>query len=329
MKKILVTGADGFIGSHLIEALVKKNFKVKAFTFYNFKSSNGWLDNIDKKILDNLEIIQGDIRDQNHVKQEMKNVDLVFHLAALIGIPYSYKAVQSYIDTNIYGTFNILNAAKENNIKKVIITSSSEVYGTAQKIPIDESHPLSAQSPYAATKIAADQLALSYYKSYGLPITIIRPFNTFGPRQSLRAVIPTIITQILKKKIVKIGNTKPTRDYVFVEDTVRAFLKTINNNKISGEVINIGNNFEISINDILRILKKNEKFSIIKDDSRIRKKESEVYRLYSSNKKALRLLDWKPKYKGIQGFEIGLQRTFEWFKNDNNYLKYNSDYYNI
>ena len=245
MKKILVTGADGFIGSHLIEALVKKNFKVKAFTFYNFKSSNGWLDNIDKKILDNLEIIQGDIRDQNHVKQEMKNVDLVFHLAALIGIPYSYKAVQSYIDTNIYGTFNILNAAKENNIKKVIITSSSEVYGTAQKIPIDESHPLSAQSPYAATKIAADQLALSYYKSYGLPITIIRPFNTFGPRQSLRAVIPTIITQILKKKIVKIGNTKPTRDYVFVEDTVRAFLKTINNNKISGEVINIGNNFEI------------------------------------------------------------------------------------
>ena len=329
MKKILVTGADGFIGSHLIEALVKKNFKVKAFTFYNFKSSNGWLDNIDKKILDNLEIIQGDIRDQNHVKQEMKNVDLVFHLAALIGIPYSYKAVQSYIDTNIYGTFNILNAAKENNIKKVIITSSSEVYGTAQKIPIDESHPLSAQWPYAATKIAADQLALSYYKSYGLPITIIRPFNTFGPRQSLRAVIPTIITQILKKKIVKIGNTKPTRDYVFVEDTVRAFLKTINNNKISGEVINIGNNFEISIKDILRILKKNEKFSIIKDDSRIRKKESEVYRLYSSNKKALRLLDWKPKYKGIQGFEIGLQRTFEWFKNDNNYLKYNSDYYNI
>jgi dTDP-glucose 4,6-dehydratase len=329
MKKILVTGADGFIGSHLIEALVKKNFKVKAFTFYNFKSSNGWLDNIDKKILDNLEIIQGDIRDQNHVKQEMKNVDLVFHLAALIGIPYSYKAVQSYIDTNIYGTFNILNAAKENNIKKVIITSSSEVYGTAQKIPIDESHPLSAQSPYAATKIAADQLALSYYKSYGLPITIIRPFNTFGPRQSLRAVIPTIITQILKKKIVNIGNMKPTRDYVFVKDTVRAFLKTINNNKISGEVINIGNNFEISIRDILNILRKNEKFNIIKDHSRIRTKESEVYRLYSSNKKALRLLGWEPKYKGIKGFEIGLQETFDWFKNDKNYLKYNSDIYNI
>lgn len=329
MKKILVTGADGFIGSHLIESLVKKNFKVKAFTFYNFKSSNGWLDNLDKKILDNLEVIQGDIRDQNHIKQEMKNIDLVFHLAALIGIPYSYKAVQSYIDTNIYGTFNILNAAKENNVKKIIITSSSEVYGNAQKIPIDENHPLSAQSPYAATKIAADQLALSYYKSYGLPVTIIRPFNTFGPRQSLRAVIPTIITQILKKKIVKIGNTKPTRDYVFVEDTVRAFLKTINNNKILGEVINIGNNFEISIKDILKNLKKNQKFRIIKDVSRIRTKESEVYRLYSSNKKALKLLNWKPKYKGIQGFKIGLQRTFEWFKNDNNYLKYNSDHYNI
>ena len=231
--KILVTGACGFIGSHLVEQLIKKNFNVKAFTFYNARGSNGWLDNIDKKLKKDFEIIQGDIRDQDFLVNNTRKVDVIFHLAALIGIPYSYNASKSYLDTNVYGTYNVLNAAKTNNVSKTIVTSTSEVYGSAQTIPITENHRLSAQSPYAASKIGADQLALSFNKSFGLPVTIIRPFNTFGPRQSSRAIIPSIVTQIIKNKnIVKVGNLNPTRDFTYVEDTVNAYLKTIKNMQI-------------------------------------------------------------------------------------------------
>ncbi len=330
--KILVTGACGFIGSHLVEQLIKKNFSVKAFTFYNARGSNGWLDNIDKKLKKDFEIIQGDIRDQDFLVNNTRKVDVIFHLAALIGIPYSYNASKSYLDTNVYGTYNVLNAAKTNNVSKTIVTSTSEVYGSAQTIPITENHRLSAQSPYAASKIGADQLALSFNKSFGLPVTIIRPFNTFGPRQSSRAIIPSIVTQIIKNKnIVKVGNLNPTRDFTYVEDTVNAYLKTIKNKNISGEVINLGNNFEISINDILKILKKDfgYKFEIVIDKKRIRVKNSEVNRLYASNLKAKKILKWKPEHSKLSGFKKGLEKTIKWFKDPKNLKFYNPDVYSI
>jgi len=329
---ILVTGADGFIGSHLVEKLVKQNYNVKAFTFYNSRNSNGWLDNIDKKILKDLNLVSGDIRDYDFLNQQTKKIDVILHLAALIGIPYSYKATKSYIDTNITGTYNILNVAKSNNISKTIITSTSEVYGTAKKVPILESHSLNAQSPYAASKIAGDQLALSFYRSFGLPVSIIRPFNTFGPRQSARAIIPTIITQLIKNKNkIKLGNLKPTRDFTYVDDTVDAFIRSIKTNKINGEVINIGNKFEISIKDILEIMKKDfgYNFKVEIDKKRIRKKNSEVYRLFSSNAKAEKILKWTPKYSGLSGFKKGLQKTISWFNKAENIRYYNSNIYNI
>ena len=330
--RILVTGACGFIGSHLVEQLVKKNHKVRAFTFYNSKNSNGWLENIDKNVLKNIDTVSGDIRDYEFLKKQTKNIDVIFHLAALVGIPYSYQAVQSYIDTNITGTYNILNAAKTNNISKTIITSTSEVYGTAKEVPILESHPLNAQSPYAASKISADQLALAFYKSYGLRVGIVRPFNTFGPRQSARAIIPTIITQLLKKnKTIKLGNLKPTRDFTYVEDTANAFISTIKNNKIFGEVVNFGNSFEISIKDILEIFKKDFRynFNIKLDKKRVRAKNSEVFRLLASNKKAKKLLRWRPKYDGLNGFKKGLEKTIKWFSDNRNLSQYNSKDYNI
>ena len=329
---ILVTGACGFIGSHLVEKLVKKNHNVRAFTYYNSRNSHGWLDNIDKKIFKDLKVISGDIRDHDFLQQQTKKVDVIFHLAALIGIPYSYYAPKSYIDTNVTGTYNVLNAAKINNVSKTIITSSSEVYGTAQEVPILESHQLSAQSPYAASKIAADQLALSFYKSYGLPVTIIRPFNTFGPRQSARAIIPTIITQLRKKQnIIKLGNLSPTRDFTYVDDTVEAFVSCLGNKKISGEVFNIGNNFEISIKNILKIIEKDFgfQFEVSLDKKRIRAKKSEVYRLFSSNVKAKKILKWSPKYNGLKGFKRALEKTMNWFKDSKNIKYYKSDIYNI
>ncbi len=329
--KIFVTGADGFIGSHLVERLIKLGHKVKAFTFYNFRGSNGWLDSIDKKLLKDLHIISGDIRDYNFLEKQTKDVDVIYHLAALIAIPYSYHSPQSYIDTNITGTYNILKSTQKNNISKILITSTSEVYGTAQTVPIKENHSLNAQSPYAATKIAADQLALSFYKSFNLPVTILRPFNTYGPRQSARAVIPSIISQLVnKKKFIKIGNLKPTRDFTYVEDTVEAFVLTLKKN-LSGEVINIGNQFEISIKGILDIFKKDfgYDFRVVIDKKRIRSKTSEVFRLLASDAKARKLLNWKPKYKGIVGFKKGLERTVEWFSNHDNLRLYNSDIYNI
>jgi len=306
--KIFVTGADGFIGSHLVENLVSLGHKVHALTLYNSRGFNGWLDSVDKKILQDVNIISGDIRDYNFLERQTKGADVIFHLAALISIPYSYYSPKSYIDTNIIGTYNVLQSSQKNNISKVIITSTSEVYGTAQSIPINESHPLNAQSPYAATKIGADQLALSFYKSFNLPVTILRPFNTYGPRQSARAVIPTIISQLINKnKSIRIGNLSPKRDFTFVEDTVQAFVLALKKN-ISGEVINIGSRFEISIQGILDIFKKdfNYDFKVVIDRKRIRPKKSEVFRLLASDSKARKLLNWQPQYKGIIGFKKGL-----------------------
>jgi dTDP-glucose 4,6-dehydratase len=329
--KVFVTGADGFIGSHLVERLIKLGHKVKAFTFYNFKGSNGWLDSIDKKLLKNLHIISGDIRDYSFLEKHTKGSDAIYHLAALIAIPYSYHSPQSYIDTNITGTYNILKSSQKNYISKIIITSTSEVYGTAQTVPIKENHSLNAQSPYAATKIAADQLALSFYKSFDLPVTILRPFNTYGPRQSARAVIPTIISQLVNRnKFIKIGNLSPTRDFTYVDDTVEAFILALKKN-ISGEVINIGNKFEISIKGILDIFKKdfNYDFKVVIDEKRIRSKKSEVFRLLASDLKAKKLLHWEPRYHGIKGFKKGLEKTIEWFSKPDNIRLYKSDIYNI
>lgn len=329
---ILVTGACGFIGSHLVEKLVKKGYNVTAFTFYNARGSNGWLDNIDKRIKKNINIIQGDIRDHDFFVTCSKKIDIILHLAALIGIPYSYYAPKSYIDTNITGTYNVLNAAKINGIEKTVVTSTSEVYGTAQSTPITESHPLNAQSPYAASKIAADQLALSFYRSFKLPVAIIRPFNTFGPRQSSRAIIPTIITQVLQNKgKIKLGNLSPTRDFTFVEDTAESFIKAIRNKKLSGETINIGNSFEISIAGIIKIMKEDFgfDFDVILDKKRVREKKSEVFRLLASNQKARKILKWKPDYEGIKGFRIGLKKTIEWFNDPKNLKDYNSKFYSI
>ena len=329
--RIFVTGADGFIGSHLVERLVKLGHSVKAFTFYNFKSSNGWLDYLDKKLIKNLDIVSGDIRDYDFLEKKIKGSEIVYHLAALIAIPYSYHSPRSYIDTNVIGTYNILQSSKKNNISKIIITSTSEVYGTAQSVPIKENHSLNAQSPYAATKIAADQLALSFYKSFDLPVTILRPFNTYGPRQSARAVIPTIISQLISgNKYIKIGNLKPTRDFTYVEDTVDAFVLALKKN-LSGEVINIGNKFEISIKSILDIFKKdfNYDFKVVIDEKRARPKKSEVFRLLASDFKAKKLLHWKPRYQGIAGFKMGLEKTIEWFCKPDNIRLYNSDIYNI
>jgi len=329
--KVLVTGACGFIGSHLVETLVHKGHDVKAFTFYNSRGSNGWIDNLDKKLLKQIEVISGDIRDYHFLEKQSKNIDILFHLAALIAIPYSYQSPKIYIDTNIMGTYNILRCSQKNNVSKTIITSTSEVYGTAQKIPITEDHQLSAQSPYAATKIAADQLALSFYKSYNLPLTILRPFNTFGPRQSARAVIPTIISQLLNKnKILKIGNLSPTRDFTYIEDTVDAFISAIKSKNL-GEIINVGSKFEISIKDILNIFKKDfgYNFDIMIDKERIRPEKSEVQRLFSSDIKARKLLGWKPKYNGLLGFKKGLEKTLNWFSDTENIKLYKSNIYNI
>ena len=320
-KKIFVTGADGFIGSHLCELLVKDNYDVTALTLYNSFNTKGWLDTIDKNILKNINCIAGDIRDKEIIKSGMRGSDCVLHLAALIAIPYSYISPKSYIDTNILGTYNLLQAARDLGISRVIHTSTSEVYGSAQSVPIDENHRLEGQSPYAATKISADQIALSFYKSFQLPVAIIRPFNTYGPRQSQRAIIPTIISQINNnKKIVKLGNIKPTRDFSFVSDTAKAFELSINAKNILGEVINIGSNFDISMEDtfnlIVNLMKKEVTLQISKE--RIRPKKSEVTRLLASNKKAKKLLKWSPKYGGINGFKKGLQETINWFSDSKN-----------
>lgn len=326
--KILVTGADGFIGSHLVEALVIKGYKVKAFVFYNSFSSWGWLDSLPEKVISKIEIFSGDIRDPNGVREAISDCSYVFHLAALISIPYSYHSPDSYIDTNIKGTLNVLQASKSFNLKRVLITSTSEVYGTAIKIPIDEKHPKQAQSPYSASKIGADAISDSFYRSFNLPVTIVRPFNTFGPRQSARAIIPTIISQLLNNQIeIKLGDLSPTRDFVYVKDTVEAFIKIADTDKTIGHEVNIASETEISIKDLtnILILNINPNAKIIEDKLRLRPKKSEVFRLYGSNKKLTTYTNWKQNYL----FEDAIKETIKWFSNSENLNLYKSNIYNV
>jgi dTDP-glucose 4,6-dehydratase len=328
--KILVTGSDGFIGSHFCEKLVKKGFKVRAFTFYNALNNRGCLEYVEPKILKKMEIVSGDIRDPFEMDKAVKSCDYVVNLAALIGIPYSYVAPKNYLDTNVIGTLNMLEASRKHNVKRIILTSTSEVYGTAQQIPINEKHPLNAQSPYAASKIASDQLGLSYYNSFGLPVVIIRPFNTFGPRQSARAIIPSILLQVFNGlKYVKLGNVNPTRDFNFIDDTVNAFLKILFTKKnISGEVINIGSGHEISIKNLFFLIKKILKKDILIQQVNLRKrnKSTEVERLIADNRKAKKILKWQGKYVGIKGLELGLYKTINWFSNKDNIKKFKNIY---
>jgi NAD dependent epimerase/dehydratase len=331
-KKVLVTGADGFIGSHLTEALVRLGCEVRAFVYYNSFNSWGWLDTVSPDVRGEFEVFAGDIRDPHGVKAGMKGCDVVFHLAALIAIPYSYHSPDTYVDTNIKGTLNVLQAARDLGTAKVIHTSTSEVYGTARFVPITEEHPLQGQSPYAATKIGADQLALSFYRSFGTPVAIIRPFNTYGPRQSARAVIPTIITQIAAgQKQIKLGAIHPTRDFNYVKDTVSGFIAMAESEKSIGEVINIGSNYEISIGDTARMIAElmGTEVEIITDNQRVRPKLSEVERLWADNTKARRLLGWRPQYAGLDGLKRGLAETIEWFTKPENLALYKAGVYNI
>lgn len=325
-EKILVTGADGFIGSHLTEELVKQGFDVKAFSLYNSFNTWGWLDTLSQDIMENVEVFTGDIRDPNGVREAMKGTDAVFHLAALVAIPFSYHSPDAYVDTNIKGTLNVLQAAKQLELDKVLITSTSEVYGTAQYVPIDESHPYQGQSPYSATKIGADRLAESFYRSFGLLVAIVRPFNTYGPRQSARAVIPTIITQLLAgKEEIKLGSLTPTRDFNFVKDTARGFIEIYRSDKTIGEEINIATQNEISIGELAEELIRqiNPQAKIVCDEERLRPEKSEVNRLLGSNEKIKRLTEWEPCFT----FEEGLAQTIDFFRD--NLGKYKVDIYNI
>jgi len=330
MNKVLLTGADGFIGSHLSEKLIAEGYDVKALVQYNSFGTWGWLDSIDKKIVDQIEIVSGDIRDPHLCNSLVKDCNKVLHLAALIAIPYSYSAPHQYVETNISGTCNLLQSAILNGVEKFIQTSTSEVYGTAQYVPIDEGHPLSGQSPYAASKIGADQLALSFYNSFNLPLTVIRPFNTYGPRQSARAVIPSIIIQLIKGKKISMGGLSPTRDFNFVTDITRGFIASLEPDKALGEVINLGSNYEVSIKDTALLIAEvmQRDIEIEQSAERLRPKNSEVERLFSSNNKAKDLLDWVPEYSGLEGLRRGLEETINWFSLEENLKLYKSDIYN-
>ncbi|NLZ83747.1 MAG: SDR family NAD(P)-dependent oxidoreductase [Clostridiales bacterium] len=324
--KVLVTGADGFIGSHLTESLLEEGYDVKAFTFYNSFNSWGWLDSLPKEKLNQIDVFTGDIRDPNGVFEVMKGVDEVFHLAALIAIPFSYHSPDSYVDTNIKGTLNVLQAARKHNTGRILITSTSEVYGTAQYVPIDENHPYQGQSPYSATKIGADRLAESFYRSFNLPVSIVRPFNTYGPRQSARAVIPTIILQLLSgKERIELGSLTPTRDFNYVKDTANGFIEIAKSDKTIGEEVNIATQNEISIGRLAKelISQINPSAKIVCDEQRLRPEKSEVNRLLGSNEKIKSITGWEPKYT----FEQGLAETIEFFRNNLN--RYKSDIYNI
>ena len=326
IKNVLVTGADGFIGSHLTEILVSKGHKVKALSQYNSFNNWGWLEDVNCK--DKIEILTGDIRDPHYCKFITKDVDIIFHLAALIAIPYSYIAPDSYVDTNIKGTLNICQVAKENGNIRVIHTSTSEVYGTAQYVPIDENHPMQPQSPYSATKIAADAMAMSFYNAFNLPVTIARPFNTYGPRQSARAVIPTIITQIYNgEKEIKLGDVTPTRDFNYVDDTCHGFIALAECDESIGQTVNIGSNSEISIGDTLNLIKEliDSDVKFITDKQRIRPEKSEVFRLWCDNSKIKKLTGFKPQVD----IKEGLQKTIDWITQPNNLKKYKSEIYNV
>ena len=325
MKKVLVTGADGFIGSHLTELLLKEGYQVRALCQYNSFNSYGWLDGISHE---NLQIRFGDVRDSFFCDDLSKGIDVIFHLAALIAIPYSYVAPQSYIDTNVTGTLNICESARKNNVKKILITSTSEVYGTAQYVPIDEKHPKQPQSPYSASKIGADMIALSYYNSFELPVTIVRPFNTFGPRQSARAIIPTIISQIAAgKETIEIGDLSPTRDFNYVEDTCKGFMAIAEAENTEGKELNIASNFEISIEDTLNMIKDlmHSDVEFVQDEKRMRPEKSEVFRLYGDNELLQKLTGYKPSTT----IQEGLQKTIDWLTNKENLAKYKTDIYNV
>ena len=330
--KILVTGADGFIGSHLVETLLKEGCDVRAFVLYNSFNSWGWLDHISEDYKNELDVVAGDIRDPFGVRNSMEGCDIVINLAALISIPFSYRFPDSYIDTNIKGALNVLQAARELGVKKVIQTSTSEVYGTAQFVPITEEHPLQGQSPYSASKIGADQIAMSYFHSFDTPVCILRPFNTYGPRQSMRAVIPTIIGQIASgQKKIKLGSLAPTRDFNYVSDIVRGFMLAATSNRCIGQMINLGSNFEISIGQTMQLISEimNVQVEAEKEVQRVRPEKSEVERLWACNLKAKEILDWSPVYGGHEGFKKGLRETIDWFSNSNNLKSYKSNTYNI
>lgn len=326
--RVLISGADGFIGSHLTELLVEKGYQVRAFVYYNSFNSYGWLDTLTSETKSKIEIFSGDIRDPNGIREAMIGIDIVFHLAALIAIPFSYHSPDSYIDTNVKGTLNILQAARDSKVKRILITSTSEVYGTAQFVPITELHPKQPQSPYSASKIGADAIADSFYRSFNLPITIVRPFNTYGPRQSARAVIPTIISQLLNgSQEIKLGDISPTRDLLFVKDTAIGFLKIAQCNELIGHEVNIATQSEITIGDLAQLLIKkiNPKAKIITDTVRLRPEKSEVFRLFGSNEKLKSYTDWKQEYS----LEKGLIETIDWFSNIDNLKQYKSDIYNV
>ncbi len=330
--KILITGADGFIGSHLTEALVRQGHEVRAFVLYNSFNSWGWLDYCAAEIKGGFEVFAGDIRDPHGVRTAMQGCETVLHLAALIAIPYSYHLPDTYVDTNIKGTLNVVQAAREIDVQKVVHTSTSEVYGTAQFVPITEDHPLQAQSPYSASKIGADQIALSFYTSFGTPVAVLRPFNTYGPRQSARAVIPTIISQIASgKHKIKLGVLHPTRDFSFVEDTVNGFIAAMHCDANKGTVINISSGFEISIGDTARTIADlmGAHVEIECETKRMRPDNSEVEQLFASYAKATQLMGWLPNYGGLAGFKKGLRQTIEWFSNPDHLSRYKSDIYNL
>ena len=331
-SKILVTGADGFIGSHLTEALVRHGHEVRAFVLYNSFNSWGWLDSCGEDVVGEFEIFPGDIRDPYNVKKAMQGCEIVFHLAALIAIPYSYHSPNSYVETNVMGTLNIVQAARELGVKKVVHTSTSEVYGKARFVPITEEHPLDGRSPYSATKIGADQIAMSFYSAFDTPVATIRPFNTYGPRQSARAIIPTVITQIASgKKKILLGALYPTRDFNFISDTVCGFMAVANSEKAVGEVINIGNGYEISIGDIAKMIAEamGAEVEIEAEEIRFRPEKSEVVRLCADNNKAKKITDWEPKYSGKEGLKRGITETIAWFSNPKNLSYYKIDLYNI
>ena len=331
-KKVLVTGADGFIGSHLTEELVRAGYETRAFVMYNSLNSWGWLDRPAEDVQGNFEVVAGDIRDPHGVANAMEGCDAVLHLAALIAIPFSYHSPDSYVATNVTGTLNVLQAARRLGTERVISTSTSETYGTAQFVPITEEHPVNAQSPYAATKVAADQLALSFQKSFGTPVAVLRPFNTYGPRQSARAVIPTIISQIAAgERRIKLGALSPTRDFTFVHDTAQGFIKAMECDACVGEATNIGSDFEISIKDTVALIAEvmGVEIEIVSDEDRMRPADSEVERLYAGVDKARRLFDWAPEHGGREGFAKGIAKTAEWFQDPANLARYKTDHYNV
>lgn len=332
MGKILVTGADGFIGSHLTEALVREGHDVRAFVLYNSFGSWGWLDHCGDDVAGQFEVFSGDIRDPYGVRAAMQGCDVVLHLAALIAIPYSYHSPDTYVDTNIKGTLNVVQAARDLGVRRVVHTSTSEVYGTAKFVPITEEHPLQGQSPYSASKIGADQIARSFYSSFETPVLTIRPFNTYGPRQSARAVIPTIITQLASGvREIKLGAVHPTRDFSYVADTVAGFMAAMDSPLGVGEVINLGSSFEISVGETARCIAEvmSKEIEIVTDNVRLRPEKSEVERLFASNEKAQKLLQWSPAYGGREGFIRGLSKTIEWFTESENFAKYKAGIYNI